>query len=43
MYTSAIIQMLTWPLLIFISYYAIGFVLKKYGHLLNSPDEKLNE
>ncbi len=30
MYTNAIIEMLTWPVLIIISYAAIRFVLKKY-------------
>ena len=30
MYTNAIIEMLTWPVLIILSYAVIRFVLKKY-------------
>jgi len=38
MYTSAIIQMLTWPVLIIISYQVIKFVLKKYESKIEKED-----
>lgn len=35
MYVSSIIWLLTWPLLIFVSYKLIRFVLRKFDKQLN--------
>ena len=39
MYQDAIIEMLTWPVLIIISYAAIRFVLKKYESKMESQQD----
>ncbi len=38
MYTNEIIQMITWPVLIIISYQVIKFVLKKYENKMEEGD-----
>ncbi len=38
MYTDAIIEMLSWPILIIVSYQVIRIVLKKYESKLEEKD-----
>jgi len=38
MYLSSILWLLTWPLLIFVSYQTIRILLKKYGEKLEKPE-----
>ncbi len=39
MYTSSIIWMLTWPLLIVVSYQLVKLVVKKYDRKLESKND----
>ncbi len=39
MYQDAIIEMITWPVLIIISYAVIRFVLKKYESKMESQQD----
>jgi len=38
MYLSSILWLLTWPLLIFVSYQTIRILLKKYGDKLEKTE-----
>lgn len=38
MYLSSILWLLTWPLLIFVSYQTVRLLLKKYGEKLEKTD-----
>jgi len=38
MYLSSILWLLTWPLLIFVSYQTIRLLLKKYGDKLEKTE-----
>jgi hypothetical protein len=40
MYTTEIVQILTWPALIIISYQVIKFTLKKFEKKLESGEKK---
>lgn len=40
MYTKEIIEMLTWPVLLIISYQVIKFLLLKYNHKLEAPEKE---
>lgn len=38
MYLSSILWLLTWPLLIFVSYQTVRLLLKKYGEKLEKSE-----
>ncbi|WP_262509487.1 hypothetical protein [Tangfeifania diversioriginum] len=40
MYTTPILWMLSWPVIIVISYYAVKWAVKKYGAKLENEEEQ---